>query len=476
MSSIQQISATVKKEFARAYADYLSDNLESLSKLIAGPFYEPGKDFEYCFKAMSRLPADIADVLFEDEKQLCAIYRAVAALFNGKDQLDKTEVLTVARKQYNGDIIALQEFLERTVLYLQGMYQESRTDVLIECYDRTRYAEGLRLAKIAFDSGHDLATVDSYMVTPYQAPASQDMSALSAFEERWLALQSDEKRPVFDIGSEWSPLEIAPQRLTVLAGLTGSYKTTFALRLAVTAMLNDPTLKVGWLATEMSADSMLDKIISRMAIVDYNAIMNQTLNDFDKSRIGGSLDVIRDIASRISFIRGDVTLETALKKADAFGAKLFVCDYVQQVETEKIYGNPRERINHAMGCLCRWKQRGGGVLCVSSLARDNTAGNDVTKLEVYHLKESGNVGYDCDQAVLIGKDANHQGVLKIAKNRHGVGTMLALEFRPDVQTVDCLGRYQPPPESDSGSSKKPNQKEGKMIPFAQKPDSELNFF
>lgn len=192
-------------------------------------------------------------------------------------------------------------------------------------------------------------------------------------------------------------------RFIILAARPGVGKTTLALNIA--ANVAKAGNKVAFYSLEMSAPSLIEKVLLALADVDGERVKNGWLSDDEIARIGRALVQM----STWNFFFDDTSMLTLSELAARtkrlkveHGIDLLIVDYLQLLNPPKA----ENRVNEVAAITRHLKalslELNIPVLALSQLNRSAEMGDG--EPHVWQLRDSGTVEQDADQVILLWKD------------------------------------------------------------------------
>ncbi len=259
---------------------------------------------------------------------------------------------------------------------------------------------------------------------------------LDAKPERWSA------GPPFDL------IDLRPGRVVLLGAPPGVGKTTLTLQMVSGALAKQPELRVVVGNVEMSAASLVEKLLARLARVPLDAIMDRTLTPEQRQRIEAAAVEHAAVLERIAFLDPPFTLSHLAAAMVGFGARLCVADYAQRFTTGD--DDDRAKLDRLMGGVRTLAAAGAGVVLVSSVARQKNAvgASTYSGLSLAAFRGSAELEFGADSAYLLHKSKEGVAALECVKNRFGSQQDIALRFDGALQTFtagDSLDHFDAAP-------------------------------
>lgn len=223
--------------------------------------------------------------------------------------------------------------------------------------------------------------------------------------------------------------------LIILAARPGMGKTSFAVQSGINSAKHNKTVCI--FSLEMSANQLVERIISNEFEVPLSEIKSGKINNYNLEVISNKIHKITDLPVYIDDTPGLSILELrskALKMKMKFGVDLIVVDYIQLMSDSTIKNGNREqeisRISRGLKNLA--KELDIPIIALSQLSRAvETRGGDKKPI-LSDLRESGSIEQDADIVLFIYRP-EYYGILKdmdgnslegisfimIAKHRNG---------------------------------------------------------
>ncbi len=222
--------------------------------------------------------------------------------------------------------------------------------------------------------------------------------------------------------------------LIIVGARPGMGKTSFCLNIA-TNVAKQTKKKVCIFSLEMSAEQLVNRVISSEALIDSHSLRTGELNAQDWDHIAecaGQLagcDILIDDTPGI----GITAMKAKLRRIDNLG--LVVIDYLQLMQSDRRVDNRAQEvgeISRAMKIMA--KELGVPIICCAQLNRAADSRQSKRPM-LSELRDSGSIEQDADVVIFLyrdeyykdaeGKDnvpsESEQNVAEVivAKNRHG---------------------------------------------------------
>lgn len=213
-----------------------------------------------------------------------------------------------------------------------------------------------------------------------------------------------------------------PGEYTICAAWTGVGKSAFALG---TALANvKQRIPVGYLATEMDAEELMERAAAALTGIPYESIHEPALLNPEQ------LEQLNAARKRFTYLEDlhiddhsralNEVLVSARRMIARYSIRLLCVDYLQQINVDE--RDPRLKLNMISEALRQLaKDTRVPVLAVSQLSRPKDPREVPT---IYHLKESGQLEQDAHRVLLLHRpleDGHYtrDDVLIIGKARSG---------------------------------------------------------
>lgn len=228
--------------------------------------------------------------------------------------------------------------------------------------------------------------------------------------------------------------------LIILAGRPGMGKTAFALTLAANAAVNYDQ-KVAFFSLEMSADQLVQRILSIRSEVKLYNIRTGKLSQDDLNKITWACETLKQAPLYIDD-NSDLGISELMSKArklkSTSGLDLIIVDYLQLMRTGK-----EENRAVAIGAISRGlkilaKDVGVPIIALAQLSRKaEEKGRERPLLS--DLRESGSIEQDADMVWFVDRKAyrskdekdKNSAQLLVAKHRNGSVDDIDMIFQPE---------------------------------------------
>ena len=216
--------------------------------------------------------------------------------------------------------------------------------------------------------------------------------------------------------------------LILVGARPGMGKTSFCLNIA-TNVASQTGKKVAIFSLEMSADQLVNRVISSEALVDSYSLRTGELSTDDWRKIAvatshlAKCDVLIDDTSGQSV----TAMKAKLRRVDNLG--LVVIDYLQLMQSDRKIDNRVQEVSDISRALkIMAKELMVPVICCAQLSRGPEGRTD-KKPMLSDLRDSGAIEQDADVVIFlyrdeyykVGEEAPEDSTAEVivAKNRHG---------------------------------------------------------
>ena len=258
--------------------------------------------------------------------------------------------------------------------------------------------------------------------------------------EKWeTSLHEQSRQTFYDIAgpnNQLNRFRIAPGRMTILGGLPGSGKTLLAMQSAVNVLLAYPEVRVLVANCEMDPSDLLDRNLSRLAQVPYQAIRDRT---YAGERRATVLEAARDLAAikpRLKFMPPPFTMAQVRALSASHKADIVVIDYLQRFKASESGSDLRAQVTDCMSAARELAMSGPAVLMLSALSRQGD------------YRESSEVEYACDYAYKIVANPNDKAraVCECHKARNDARENIEITFNHAYQEVTAASEAEEWPD------------------------------
>lgn len=222
------------------------------------------------------------------------------------------------------------------------------------------------------------------------------------------------------------------EELTVIGARPGVGKTTFALQIA--EKIARGGLKVAIVSLEMSENQIIQKLISKNAMVDSNKIRNGSLNDMEAQKVAMTAMQISELPISIN------TKARTIEQIEIFARKLknkenlglLIIDYIQLVKSKNRFSSREQEVAEITRTLKLLSlELKIPIIGLCQLNR-NAARTEPTLAD---LRESGAIEQDADNVIFLYKESDSDEerfseniIVDLQKQRAGGLTKVTLKF------------------------------------------------
>lgn len=235
----------------------------------------------------------------------------------------------------------------------------------------------------------------------------------------------------------------------VIAGATGGGKSSLALNMALNACRRDEN--VLFYSLEMSAESLVNRLLSTMTGVDSGRIIRGKFSSTEKRALENAISDIDDLGLYIidSTCTSQMVREHSFRIADKVGGVGLICvDYAQLLGDDSSLGDVERltRISNNIRNLARPDQMNAPVILLSQLNRASQSREDKTP-QLHDLKGASQFEQDAHVVLLLHrphreamtkgaepKDIEDDAKIIVAKNRSGPSGSTTAKFNTRTTT------------------------------------------
>jgi replicative DNA helicase len=227
-------------------------------------------------------------------------------------------------------------------------------------------------------------------------------------------------------------LELAPGKITIVAGAPASGKTALCLQLLIDAMRFNSELRVLVASVEMTPHSLLDRTLSRLSGIALSKIIYRRWNEADLPRVELARETMRAIMPRIKFIRKKYSIGYVDEQSEQFGAHVVWLDYLQRFDGVGTQPDMRSAMASVMSMARKIAGQSRAVLAVSAISRPKDV-NEPAALS--SLRESSELEFGADDVFMLSPDRTSDRIrLRHLKARHSQACDVEVRFNPVVQS------------------------------------------
>lgn len=442
----------------------MPQNIEAEMSVLGVPFLNP--------YAMESIMENITEDMFFSEANQ-KVFHALSELYKNRTPIDITTVKNELDKQKNLNAIGGVEYLSEIVdsvatsanlNYYMDIVKEkatrrklidTATNIITEAYNETD-----NLTQILDTSEQKLLNVVRTRKTSEFKPITEALREAHENLERI----SKNKSAITGLSTGFIDLDRATAglhegELIIIAARPGMGKTAFALNLAVNAaMTTDKAVAIFNL--EMSAEQLVNRMISAVGQIEGDKLKTGMLNDNDWKRY---TEAMSQLAGTNIYIEDDASITAPEIKAKCRrlaaspkGLALVVVDYLQlvttggRVESRQVEVSEISRAFKTMAMELKVP-----VIALAQLSR-NAERRESNQPRLADLRESGSIEQDADMVLFINrqdyfenkKADNKANIVPaeiiIAKHRRGSTGLFQLLFELNKS---CFKAYTPMDEN-----------------------------
>ena len=255
---------------------------------------------------------------------------------------------------------------------------------------------------------------------------------------------------------------LQPTDLIILAVRPSMGKTAFALNIAMRAALSGGA-SVAIFSLEMSAESLMDRMMCAWGRVELSRVRKGFLEDSDWEKLSAAADTLTRAKIFIDDTAGltPLALRARCRRLKAeHGLDLVVVDYLQLMHSSRNESRELEISDISRNLKALAKEMKVPVIALSQLNRKVEERTDKRPV-LSDLRESGAIEQDADLIMFIHReDAYHKtkdyvrtgkAEVIIGKHRNGPTGTVELAYRPEFTAFDDLETaYVDPSESQQG--------------------------
>ncbi len=401
------------------------------------------------------------------------IYQAIMALHERREPIDFLTV--VSELERVGRLNDLGG-----AAYITALINAVPTAIHVETYaqivERTSTLRRLisasgEIAGLAYDGSEDIDAVidraEEIIFAVAQRRMSRDMIpmrvAVDQFIDRLDYVQKHQGE-LLGVASGFFDLDrllggFQPSDLIILAGRPGSGKTSFALSLMQNAAMKNKK-RVALFSLEMSAEQLVQRLVSSRAVIDSQDIRVGKIRDEDWPnlvRATGELSEAQVFIDDSAVITPIEIRAKARRLQSEFGLDMVIIDYLQLMTVRGRIENRVQEISQISRQLKELaRELHVPVVALSQLSRAVESRQD-HRPQLADLRESGSIEQDADVVIFIyrermyyptfekWKEAGKRGdypdkiaEILVAKHRHGPTRDLQLFFIEEQARFDNL--------------------------------------
>ena len=327
------------------------------------------------------------------------------------------------------------------------------------------------IAQMAYDGSEDIDQVIDHAEEVVFKVAERRMSrdmipvriAIDRFVDHLDYLQKHQGE-ILGVSSGFVDLDnllggFQPSDLLIIAGRPGSGKTSFGLSIIQKAAL-EKKKRIALFSLEMSAEQLVQRMISSMAVIDSQNLRVGKINDEEWSKLARATGVLAETNIFIDDSAAITPIEIRAKcrrLQSEHGLDMVVIDYLQLMT---IRGRIENRVQEISVISRQLKELARElnvpVVAMSQLSRAVEARDD-HRPQLADLRESGSIEQDADVVMFIFREKTYYPTLEkwqakhpnkpwpeniaeiiVAKHRHGPIRDIQLRFIEEQAKFDNL--------------------------------------
>lgn len=393
---------------------------------------------------------DIMDIIrpetFYAEKH-GLIYKEMLDLINKGEPIDLVSMTTKLRERKVLDTVGGIDYLQEIVATVPASTNITHyADIVAKKSSlRNLISAGDDISEMGYQEGEEIEIILDQAekkvldVTNNSGRIKKFVVARDILPETYETIQrlADNKHELRGVPSGYKRLDdllggFQKSDLVILAARPSMGKTSFALDIARKAALNH-NIPVGIFSLEMSALSLMDRMLSSEANVDSWKMRTGNLREQDWLDLTDAMSRLQKAPILIDDQPGNSILKMrsiARRMKMEHGLGMIIIDYLQLITTTKNYDsmvNQVTEISRSLKSLAR--ELNVPVIALSQLNRSvETRGG---KPRLSDLRDSGSIEQDADVVMFIHRDKEDQSQIAeilIEKHRNGPTGMVELVF------------------------------------------------
>ncbi len=444
----------------------MPQNIEAEMSVLGVSFLNP--------YALERILENITEDMFFNEANK-KIFQALVSLYKDKTPIDITTVANELDKQKNlnavGGIDYLSEIIDSVATsanldyYMEIVKEKATRRKLIDTATNIitdAYNEEEGLTNLLDQSEQKLLNVIKTRKTSEFKPISE---ALRLAHEN-LEKMSQNKSAITGLPSGFPELDRATSgfhegELIIIAARPGMGKTAFALNVATNAA-QKTTKAVAIFNLEMSAEQLVNRMISAVGQIENDKLKTGMLNDNDWKRYTEAMSELADtniyIEDNASITAPEIKAKCRRLAATKEGLGLVIIDYLQlvttggRVESRQVEVSEISRSFKTMAMELKVP-----VIALAQLSRGVEQRRESNQPKLSDLRESGSIEQDADLVLFINRQDYFQektnenkptivpADLIIAKHRRGGTGLFQILFELNKS---CFKPYSPLDENN----------------------------
>lgn len=395
------------------------------------------------------------------------IFQAILDLYNRRVPADYMTVADeLTRHDQMDSIGGLAYLLSLVNAVPTAVHAEYYAGVVADRAARRRLiSAGTEVVGLGYDEGRDLAEVldrsEQLIFDVAQTLERRDYQPISAVLERYferIDFIHQHKGDVLGVPTGFRDLDkltggLQKSDLIILAARPSVGKTSLALGVAYNAAVRHQ-LRVGIYSLEMSAEQLVQRLLSMETGVDSHRLRQGFIDDDEWQRVSSAFGRLAEAKIYIDDTAGlsiqDLRSRSRRLVAEQ-GLDLLVIDYLQLMQGRRTDNRVQEVSEISRGLKALARELDLPIISLSQLSRAVEGRTEhVPKLS--DLRESGSIEQDADVVLFIYREELYQpetekkGIaeIHIAKHRNGPTGMVPLRFFTNIAKFADLEIYRQP--------------------------------
>ncbi len=397
------------------------------------------------------------------------IYTAILDLYHRREPADT--ILLASELDRQGKLEQIGNYA-----YLFHLINSTPTAVHVEYYAhkvedaatrRRLITAGGQIAALGYEAAEDLPPVldkaEQMLFAVTQRVNNQDFTSLRDILETYfdrMELVHEHKGTIVGVPSGFHDLDeltggMQKSDLLIVAARPATGKTSFALTVAHNAARAGKT--VGVFSLEMSAEQIVQRLLSIESGVDMQRLRLGYLNDAEWQRLSDAFGRLAEVPIYIddSAALSVMELRSRARRLQAeVGVDLIMVDYLQLMQGRRAGGSDNRvqevsEITRGLKQLAR--ELDAPVIALSQLSRAVESRQSHVPM-LSDLRESGSIEQDADIVMFIYREelynpeTERMGIAEIhvAKHRNGPTGVVPLRFFPETTRFADLEVYRQP--------------------------------
>lgn len=393
---------------------------------------------------------DIMDTIFPESfyvEKHGMIYKEMLDLTNKNEPIDLVSLTTKLRERKVIESVGGVDYLNELVTVVPASTNLTHyADIVAKKSSlRNLISVGDDISELGYQEGQEIEEVlgeaekKVLEVTNNSGRVKKFVTAREILPETYETIQklADNKHELRGVPSGFKRLDdklagFQKSDLIILAARPSMGKTSFALDIARKAAL-DHNVPVGIFSLEMSALSLMDRMLSAEANVDNWKMKTGNLREQDWLDLTDAMSRLQKAPILIDDQPGNSILKmrsAARRMKMEHGLGLLIVDYLQLITTTKNFDsmvNQVTEISRSLKSLAR--ELNVPVIALSQLNRSVETRGGRPRLS--DLRDSGSIEQDADVVMFIHRDKESESQIAeilIEKHRNGATGMVELVF------------------------------------------------